>query len=138
MDKLQITDIRDQQFSATVEAKGQHLVALQIPYVLHETDFHVLKAGTASWKSLAVNLVASLIVLLATFLVRWIWSVKNPGKDDLSWVDFWAALVLLVVTAVLTLIAWKLPSRRARLLAKIDAHFTENAPVHAIGTNDGR
>jgi hypothetical protein len=137
--RLQITAIQNQKFSKPFEAGGSPTIyTLQCPFMLTEAEFHVLRADTTTLDSLAINLAASLVVLLVTAALRWVYALKTKVDSGLGYVDVVAMIAIGVATAVLFGISRKWPGRRGRLISEIETHFNENRPTFGSGKAHGR
>jgi len=137
--KLQITLVQNQSFSESFQAEGPPTIyTIQPPFMLTEAHFHVLKSDVGGLSSILQNLVASLIVLAVTIVIRWVYGIAKQQSSGLGWIDLFTTggLTLVILSLFLASRCW--PAGRSKLVRDIQGHFDKNQPLFGSGKTHGR
>jgi len=137
--KLQITPVQNQSFSESFKAEGPPTIyTLQQPFMLTEAQFHVLRSDVTALSNIIHNLIAALVVLVATIAIRGVYGLAKRENSGLGWIDVFTVGALVLVTLALWVASCKWPGRRAEVIRSIQDHFEKNKPLFGSGKTHGR
>jgi hypothetical protein len=137
--KVSITLVQNQNFLQPFRAEGPPTIyTLQPPFMLTEADFRVLKSDRTALSSIALNLVASLSVLVVSFAIRWVHALQTQDNSGPEWIDWVTLVVLGVLTGACWIGSCIWPGRRTALTRDIEEHFEQHRPLFGSGKTHGR
>jgi hypothetical protein len=136
-DRINISDEDFESEGFTMSNAPPDVYLVQRLYSLNAQEFNEITKSDHPMKSWALSLGLGAVIPLLIYTGKHFYHKAEPSSPEVEGWEWFSVVLILIFSLGLWVLALALPSKKKKIISKINSHFEEQSSIFASNKNGG-